>query len=222
VRVYKFLDSHFALKILSEKRLKISRFDDLNDPFELIPYNLANQKQRWALQAMRRQLGHNRGMLCFSATWRDPVLWAHYADRHKGICIGFDLSQEFCKKVNYVSKRLPFPRSVTMNDGAIAEVILYTKFKNWAYEQEVRSYLTLEDQENGLFFAEFGDALKPFAVIAGARCITPQEKIIQALGPLSKQVELVKARAGFRRFEIVKDRRGFAPHPIDHDDADLS
>jgi hypothetical protein len=209
MRVYKFLDSHFALKTLSEKRLKISRFDDLNDPFELIPYNIGNQKQRWTLQAMRRELGQNRGMLCFSATWRDPVLWAHYADKHRGICIGFDLSPEFCKKVNYLSKRLPFPRSITLNDIAIAEVILFTKFKNWAYEQEVRSYLSLDDEENGLFFADFGNALKPFAVIAGAKCVTTKDEIVQALGPLAGKVELIKARAGFRKFEIVKDLRGF-------------
>jgi Protein of unknown function (DUF2971) len=211
MRVYKFLDSHFALQSLSEKRLKISKFEDLNDPFELIPYNLSNQGQRWALQAMRRQLGQNRGMLCFSATWKDPVLWAHYADKHKGICIGFELPTKFCKRVFYVSKRSTFPRKVTLNDTAIAQVILYTKFKNWKYEQEVRSYITLEDEENGLYFADFGSDLRPFLVIAGARCTTTKAEIIKALGPMAKTVKLIKGRAGFRRFEIVKDKRGFKP-----------
>jgi hypothetical protein len=94
-------------------------------------------------------------------------------------------------------------------DTEVAEVILYTKFKHWAYEQEVRTYLTLEDQENGLFFKDFGSDLKPFTVIAGPRCETTMEEIVQALGPFEKGSQLIKARAGFKRFEIVKDRRGF-------------
>jgi hypothetical protein len=208
MRAYKFLDSHFALKSLTEKRLKISKFEDLNDPFELIPYNISNRKQRWALQAMRRQLGQNRGMLCFSTTWKDPVLWAHYADKHGGICIGFELSSKFCKRVAYVPKRSSFPHKVTLNDTEIAQVILYTKFKNWEYEQEVRSYITLEDEENGLYFKDFGSDLKPFLVIAGARCTTTKAEIIAALGPMARTVKLIKARAGFRKFEIVEDKRG--------------
>lgn len=214
MRVYKFLSSHFALKSLSEKRLKISRFDDLNDPFDLIPYNLGNPGERWALQASRSQLGQNNGMLCFSATWRDPVLWAHYADKHKGICIGFELSPNLCKKVTYVSKRLPFPPSLALTNK-VSQVILYTKFKHWAYEQEVRSYVTLKDAEgDGLFYFNFGHDLKPFSVIAGARCVTTKQEIIRALGELSESVQLIKARPGFKKFEIVKNLQGFKTTPI--------
>lgn len=209
MKVYKFLDSKYGLKSIIERRLKISRFDDLNDPFELIPYNLKNPQQRWALKAMRSELARNRGMLCFSATWRDPVLWAHYADKHQGLCIGFELKKERYKRVEYVPKRLPFPKSFSSEDTGVAKVILYSKYDSWKYEKEIRVFVSLEDQENGLYYADFGAMLRPFAVIAGARCKLTKTEIINALEPLEKQVELIKARPGFTKFEIVTDQRGF-------------
>jgi hypothetical protein len=208
MKVYKFLDAKCGLTSLAEKRLKMSRFDDLNDPFELIPYNLRNRKHRWALKAMSSQLGQDRGMLCFSTTWRDPVLWAHYAEKHQGLCIGFELpegSEQF-HKVQYVSKRLPFPKSPTHAD---TKIILFTKYDSWEYEQEIRVFLALDDAENGLYFKGFDETLRPVMVIAGARCKLSKSEITQALGPLAKQVKVVKARAGFTSFEIVKDQRGF-------------
>jgi hypothetical protein len=210
MRVYKFLDAQYGLKSLVEKRLKISQFDDLNDPFELIPYNLKNPQQRWALKATRSELGQNSGMLCFSSTWRDPVLWAHYAEKHQGLCIGFELPKRRYKRVEYVAKRLPFPRLFSLEDMEVAKVILYTKYHSWKYEREVRVFADLKDRDkDGRYYADFGDTLKPTMVITGARCTLSKTDIINALGALDSSVELIKARPGFTKFEIVRDLRGF-------------
>lgn len=208
MRVYKFLDAKYGMKSLAEKRLRISRFDDLNDPFELIPYNLKNRKHRWALRAMRSQLGQNRGMLCFSATWRDPVLWAHYAEKHHGLCIEFELPEgnEQFHEVDYVRYRLPFPKSPTIAD---TKIILFTKYDSWKYEQEIRVFLALSDEEDGLYFKDFDQTLRPVTVIVGARCKLSKKDITKVLGPLAKQVKVIKARAGFTKFEIVQDKGGF-------------
>ena len=88
---YKFLDATFGLKSLAEKRLKISTLDDLNDPFELLPFEMADRNWRLALRKTRDQLATNRGMGCFSADWHDPVIWAHYSDKHRGLCLGFEI-----------------------------------------------------------------------------------------------------------------------------------
>jgi hypothetical protein len=209
MRVYKFLDTHFGLKSLSEKRLKISMLSDLNDPFELIPYDISDREHRRALQMTRSQLARHRGMLCFSADWRDPVLWAHYSDKHRGFCLGFELADELCHRVKYVFRRMPFPHSITAKDAEVAEAILFTKYSNWQYEQEVRVFLELNDQEGGIYFREFCDSLRLVMVIAGARNTTSKSEIERALGDLAPNVELVKARPGFTDFEIVRDQRGF-------------
>jgi hypothetical protein len=56
MRVYKFLSGHFGLKSLYERRLKISTLEDLNDPFELIPYDLSNERHRRAMHEARDAL----------------------------------------------------------------------------------------------------------------------------------------------------------------------
>ncbi|MCU1310959.1 MAG: hypothetical protein JWO20_2084 [Candidatus Angelobacter sp.] len=211
MRIYKFLDAQFGIKSLSEKRLKISRLHDLNDPFELIPYDLSNRRDRFALQQSRQALARNHGMLCFSKDWKDPVLWAHYSDKHRGVCIGFEIPDDLkiCKPVKYVSERLPFPKMLTLDDIDEGERILFTKYDNWKYEQEIRFFVGLTEEEDGLFFKKFDEILRPVVVIAGARCSTTKQELFQALGPLMQSVKLIKARAGFKRFEIVEDQRGF-------------
>ena len=211
MRAYKFLNADFALKSLSERRLKISTFDDLNDPFELFPYDLSNRINRRAMRLTKAELSRNRGILCFSATWRDPVLWAHYADKHKGICIGFEIPEEsnISRPVKYETRRLPFPKKLTLADAHVGEALLFTKYSKWEYEQEIRIFLDLKDKEGGLYFRDFDDTIRPVIVIAGTRCPVGKRELKQALGSLAQTVKLIKARAGFKRFEIVEDQRGF-------------
>jgi len=71
-------------RALYERRLKQSRIHELNDPFELTPYNLTDPDLRRAFYKTRNDMGQNKGMVCFSADWRDPVIWAHYSDKHRG------------------------------------------------------------------------------------------------------------------------------------------
>ena len=78
MRVYKFLDARFGIKTLSEKRLKISTLDDLNDPFELLPFEMTSKKKRQALNQARKEWGRMHGMLCFSSNWHDPVAYVEH------------------------------------------------------------------------------------------------------------------------------------------------
>ncbi len=202
---YRFLDSQFGLKSLREKRLKVSVLRDLNDPFELLPYEMSDPNRRRALRKTRDEFASRRGILCFSADWRDPVIWAHYGDRHRGLCLGFDIPDDKCRRVEYTSKRLALPARPELVD---ARALLFTKYMNWAYEREIRVCASLNTEENGLYFSYFGDGLRLVKVIAGATCSLSESEITGALEPLTG-VPVIKARAGFRAFEIVKDGRGF-------------
>jgi hypothetical protein len=97
MRVYKFLCKKFALDNLTKRRIKISEYSDMNDPFELRGVALSDPK----LQSQLTHLIRSSGALCFSRNWRNPVLWSHYGDKHKGICLGLDIGaavevQEAC------------------------------------------------------------------------------------------------------------------------------
>jgi hypothetical protein len=209
MRVYKFLNEYFGLKSLSAKRIKISEIHELNDPFELIPFDLGDRRHRAAMLRTRDQLAADGiGILCFSAAWHDPVIWAHYSDKHKGICLGFEIpdNKDLYRLVRYEPKRLPFPRD--LDTSADARDILFIKYSNRAYEQEVRVCIHLPQAENGLYFCDFDETMQLKEVIVGANCTLSRSDIAKALGLLAGQIALIKARAGFTKFEVVTDQRG--------------
>ena len=43
MRVYKFRCRKFGLKALSEERIKIAEFSNLNDPFDLRPFKMTDE-----------------------------------------------------------------------------------------------------------------------------------------------------------------------------------
>jgi hypothetical protein len=53
-------------------------------------------------------------LLCFSADWSHPLIWAHYSDKHRGLCLGFEIPSEVAKaktrSVTYIPAALTFPR----------------------------------------------------------------------------------------------------------------
>lgn len=36
---------------------------------------------------------YERGVCCFSKTYSNPLLWSHYGDQHKGLCIGYGMER---------------------------------------------------------------------------------------------------------------------------------
>lgn len=85
--MYHLLSARWALDDLTRWRLKIAEFADLNDPFELLGVELPNRALRRAFAAWKAKALREYGVLCFSRKWSNPVLWSHYADKHKGICL---------------------------------------------------------------------------------------------------------------------------------------
>ena len=202
--VYKFLSSDYALQDIRKRRIKISEIHDLNDPYELIPCDLSDPDNRRAVLEMRGVLTSNRGLLCFARAWTNPVLWAHYSDKHRGICLGFDVNDDWTP-VTYVSARVPWREP----DQEFMQQLLFTKFAGWEYEDEVRKYARRDEEENGIYFADFDENLNLREVIVGHRCCVERSEILAALTSYSKPVDIIKARLSYTSFEVVKDVNGF-------------
>src|SRR5262245_19701736 len=93
--------------ILPEWRMKLSTFDNINDPFELLCADQGDTRQRRHHRVLRRSCAKLFGFLSFSTNWRSPLMWAHYADSHTGVCIGVDmLEEDKLFKVIYEPERL--------------------------------------------------------------------------------------------------------------------
>lgn len=208
MRVYKFLNQQFALKSLHERRLRRTRISELNDPFELRPYDLTNPSERCAFLITRNELARHFGLLCFSADWNDPVIWAHYSDKHRGLCLGFEIPHEVVgnqtQRVEYISNPLPFPADFArLDDRTRKEMVkkmMCTKYRNWEYEHEIRTWTDLEEE-----FFDFGEVLQLAEVIIGTDCKVTTEEVKLTLGSLGDAVSVKKARAAHKTFQIVED-----------------
>lgn len=212
MRVFHFVSGEYGLENVRRRRLKIATFFELNDPFELFGISLGDPELRRAFRMMKEELAANRGLLCFSRHWHNPVQWSHYAARHKGLCLGFDIPDEHLGEVNYSRKRLIAEtetfRDPRQFDVETARRFLFTKYSHWRYESEVRSFVTLEDKdpERNLYFVPFSEKLRLAEVIVGAESDITRATLDAALGDLAKQVTRIKARLAFKTFRVVRQR----------------
>jgi hypothetical protein len=89
------------------------------------------------------------GVLSLSAKWDCPLMWSHYGDEHRGLCIQYDTSNSAfynLKAVSYSS-----PRAVRISDliewkiegkaaakERIYDTYFFSKAPQWRYEREWR------------------------------------------------------------------------------------
>ena len=202
-RVYKFLPKEWALNDIKKQHVKISRICDLNDPFDLIPFKFTSSERQNQFRHALAVLDQDSGMVCFSFKWSNPVLWAHYADKHKGICLGFDLPDECVRHVEYVDTRLPFPTEL---NEQIAQDCLFTKFSGWCYEDECRIFANLEEEEEGNYFSDFEENQMTLCeVILGCECQLDPTSIFALLEPHDAEVRVIRARSSDESFDMIED-----------------
>lgn len=80
---------------------------------------------------------NSKGMLCLTPHPDDILMWSHYADKHKGVCLELDVRAcpEFFVYPVKVAYQTEYP---TFNLGEETNNIYATKYKEWEYEDEIR------------------------------------------------------------------------------------
>ena len=91
IRLYHLCSAEHAISNVLNGRLKIARFQDLNDPFELRALEFRDKIVRKIVKTFGAEFGQATGLICFSEDWTSPVMWSHYAKSHQGTCLGFDV-----------------------------------------------------------------------------------------------------------------------------------
>lgn len=212
MRVYHFTLAQHALSNLVFQRIKIARFSDLNDPFELLGVNMKHSKKRADSLKNKGDIDKGNGVICFSGTNHDPVLWAHYSDRHRGVCLGFDVPDDFVQRVQYIKEPMKITKEgnfIATKDGKEFDGdILTAKYENWAYEDEWRAVVDLAryNCESGLYFYPFSEDLVLREVFLGECCDLPIKKIREVVSSFDHDVFVVKCKLGVTKFATVEDR----------------
>ena len=123
--------------ILREQKLFMAHYYAYNDPMEA--YYESNSFTRQKIEEIKLGKSQIR-FCCLSKCYTNILMWSHYADSHKGICLEMEVkpSQKHIQRNIQYSSRLEQPRGRTNKEQCID--ILRKKFLPWQYEQEVRFF----------------------------------------------------------------------------------
>jgi Protein of unknown function (DUF2971) len=214
MRLYKYLPEQFAISNIKNRRIKVSEFHSLNDPFELMGADLIDIRKRNAVNRMKDKIGLVSGIISFSKVHYEPLLWGHYADNHMGIALGYDVHDEFLIPVKYRSQRFEViydQRTRSLKNGkAVVDGLISTKYINWQYEQEVRIYSNLSnrDPSNNICFCPLDEKLVLREVWVGMNNPLSRgviDKLLEEAG-YRKGVFVKKKKMALRKFAMIEDR----------------
>ena len=213
MRVHHLINIEHGLDNLKRQRIKVSRFSELNDPFELLAIDIRNKDLRAGIRARKTLVNNKEGLISFSKEWRNPVLWSHYGDKHRGICLSFEIPGNRLTEVQYkvgLQKLNISSKETTQHviNKALDE-LRYTKFKDWEYEKEYRLFvkLALAKKQGEYHFIPFSDQLRLVEVILGPSCTTPADQIKDIVGSYEDKVWVSRSRIAFSKFGVTKDHR---------------
>jgi hypothetical protein len=228
ILLYRYLDAESALKSIESRSLRISRLLELNDAFEwrlgitAIPPEdepLIEKRMKSILEKQSKIIG----LMCFSATCKEPVLWSHYADKHRGVA--FEVEYD-CKPDNPIE--ITYPLNRLLIDGvryaqlqhdnlALKEYlfpfmkpVMSQKSPSWKYEQEHRIYVSLDKDPNiqtsgGHYFFRIPEDFLT-RVILGYKCPLEEQYVAKALeksGLVSTKV--ARAKISNETYDVLCD-----------------
>lgn len=112
---------------------------------------------------------------------RDILMWSHYAEEHKGICIQYRLKDKFIKSANIENGSTLFLKGidcgsnkadvVDINDSKInANTAFFRKCNVWEYEREVRLISYNISTEENYIKEPINDDAKIEAIYFGLKC----------------------------------------------------
>jgi len=145
-------------------------------------------------------LSTNVGILCVSTKRDDILMWSHYADSHRGVCLEFDGMFAFmahAQKVMYTHSRIPI-NPYEDDSNAMMEKALLTKSANWSYESEWR----LCRYENGPGVVQFRPQNLTGIIIGALANTATQQKVKEWAKKRVTPIRLYQASTNGRKFEL--------------------
>ncbi len=127
----------------------------------------------WFYSKLEKGALDNDGVVCFSYLNNHILMWAHYAEDHKGMCLEFHcehssgLQELGLLPVLYDKHYAEVPFNKILEEEGMAATY-YFKFINWEYEKDVR--LVLHEQQKEL--VNYHEKMRLSKVIFGVD--TPQ------------------------------------------------
>ena len=192
----------YTQDLFVNSRIYLPKANLLNDPNEGVGIiDIKNQHHDYGNLLEERNRQCKTKVCSFTKNYKNVVMWSHYANQHKGICIEFNfqnMSQEIKDKLVPVTYVDTVQHCEHKNVNHIN--FFSYKTKEWAYEEEVR-YITNENEE---YLNISDDMIR--RVYLGARINTADIEWIKFwLKNYSKRkIELVQLKFKTMSYELIE------------------
>lgn len=189
VKMYRYMrfDEYWDKNIF-EGQVYLSEASSLNDPFDCLVYVNHKTYIEYMFQAVCYIFpGIDRNVLretvkssiddeidkqifemkkkfrvaCFSENSKSPLMWAHYADSHRGFCLEYDLTQipkgykYGILPVVYSDKRYDATNAIIAKNTNLLMNPYYFKSSHWKYEKEWRMVISEDLATDNEYYADF-------------------------------------------------------------------
>lgn len=127
--------------ILLKNRLYAAPYSDLNDPME--GFYLHSRKGKID-EDMQRAISGAKEQLRICSLSRlsgNPLMWSHYADGHRGVVIGVEVTDKDCEVRDVTYSERPPKIGLSNYNPNTPRDVLSTKLDAWGYEEEVRVFV---------------------------------------------------------------------------------
>ncbi len=163
-------------------------------------FKLARHKFGLLDKDARADIDHVRaafyGVICFSRTNSQPLMWSHYAENHSGVVLAFDSDSSLFPRgdllnVDYSATR---PQYVIGDRDYLS--IYKSKAIEWEYEREVRLLIPLADMKTSNLVVESEAMADRYFVSFPKKCL---KKITlgAACSLTGEDVELIHGQSDF-------------------------
>lgn len=157
--LYKYVPIKYVADTINNHRLFLGDGINFNDPFEL---TITDRKTNIIQQIQGLHI------LCLTNSYRNKLIWSHYADSHKGVCLTIQVPNRLVYPICYTSRRVFSDSDLdniiakskqsgktsiekSYSNLTTAKKIAYIKDRKWNYEKEYRIVFDSSD-ECGLIF----------------------------------------------------------------------
>lgn len=145
-----------TVKSILNEQLWLSHTNSFNDPVDPSIKQFKKYKEDYNYLLDSIKVG------CLTTKKDNTLMWSHYADKHRGICIEYDIGKIYEKDnliINKVNYNMPIITNKSIADNEILEIdninrlieLFSLKSNEWKYEKEYRIlYYDKERKKDGI------------------------------------------------------------------------
>jgi tetratricopeptide (TPR) repeat protein len=145
-----------TIKSILNEQLWLSHTNSFNDPVDPSIKQFKKYKEDYNYLLDSIKVG------CLTTKKDNTLMWSHYADNHRGICIEYDIGKIYEKDnliINKVNYNMPIITNKSIADNEILEIdninrlieLFSLKSNEWKYEKEYRIlYYDKERKKDGI------------------------------------------------------------------------